>query len=61
MPRKIVEMTVSTGQQKASGNCICIPCGLVAFRTLAVFVNESSLLRPKPVFLAFEKTKVVGG
>jgi hypothetical protein len=61
MPREIVEMTVSTSQQKASGNRICVPCGLVPFRALAVFMNESSLLRPKPVFLAFEKTNVVGG
>jgi hypothetical protein len=61
MPWEIVEMTVSAGQQKASGNCVGVPGGLIAFRTLAVFVNESSPLRSKPVFLAFEKTKIVRG
>ena len=61
MPREVVEMSVSAGQQKASGNRIGVLGGLVTFRALAVFVNESSPFRSKPVFLAFEKAKVVRG
>ena len=61
VPRKIVQMAVSAGQQEAGGNGVGIPGGLIAFRTFAVLVHESRPFRTEPVFLAFEKAEIVGG
>jgi hypothetical protein len=54
VPRKIVEMAISTGKEETSGNGIRIFGRLITAGTTTALMYKASPLRPESVFLDLE-------
>ncbi|MNU08984.1 hypothetical protein D3C72_2552900 [compost metagenome] len=54
VPREVVEVAISAGQQETSGDGVSILSRFITFRSAATFVNKAGSLRSVAVLLDLE-------